>query len=95
MRFFAWSFPHTAPIVVSRILRVSESSGHEPNSKDLQNKQGTDGGVLTGSSMLKLDREIESVNVSLSVVYFFTYPFVAIPSLFMKEEEEPLFIESG
>ena len=71
MRLFTWSFPQTAPIVVSRILRVSGSSGHEPDSKNLQNKQGTDGGVPAGSPMFKLVREIESVqNVSLAGVYF-------------------------
>ena len=32
-------------VVVSGILGVSESSGHEPGSKDLQNKQGIDGGL--------------------------------------------------
>ena len=47
--------------VVSRILRVHRSSGYEPNSKNLQNKQGTDGGVPAGSSMLKLIKEIESI----------------------------------
>ena len=61
---FCLPFPHTTPIVVSGILGVSESLGHEPGSKDLQNKQGTDGGVPIGSPMLKLDREIGSVNVS-------------------------------
>ena len=56
-------FPQIAPIVVSRILRVSRSSGYEPGSKNLQNKQGTGGGVLVGSPMLKLVREIESVKM--------------------------------
>ena len=58
------------PIVVSGILGVSGSSGHEPGSKDLQNKQGIGGGVSVDSPMLKLDREIESVNVSFLVKYF-------------------------
>ena len=49
----------------------------------------------TNFPMLKLDREIESVNVSLLVVYFFTYLYVSIPSLFMKDEDDPLFMESG
>ena len=40
--------------VVSWILRVFGSSGHELDSKILQNKQGTDGGVPTCSSMLNL-----------------------------------------
>ena len=58
-------------IVVSRILKFFGSSGHEPGSKNLQNKQGTDGDVTTGSSMLKLVKEIVSVqNVSLASVYF-------------------------
>ena len=57
--------------MVSRILRVSGSSGHEPNSKNLQNKQDTDSGVPVGSPMLKLVREIESVqNLSLASIYF-------------------------
>ena len=43
-------------IVVHRILKVSESFGHGPDSKNLQNKQGTGGGVPTGSPMLKLER---------------------------------------
>ena len=58
IRFFAWSFPQTAPIVVFGILRVIESSGNQPSSKDLQNKDGTGGGVLAASLMLMLDREI-------------------------------------
>ena len=71
MRLFTWSFPQTAPIVVSSILRVSRSSRHEPNNKNLQNKQGTGSGVPAGSLMLKLVKEIESVqNVSLVGVYF-------------------------
>ena len=61
-------------LVVSRILRISRSSGHEPNSKNLQNKQGTSGGVPAGSPMLKLVGEIESVkNVSLGGIYFHTH----------------------
>ena len=44
--------------------------------------------------MAKLDREIERANVSLAVVYFSHTFFVAIPSLFMKEEDYPLFMES-
>ena len=71
MRLFTWSFPQTAPIVVSQILRISGSSGHEPGSKSLQNKQGTGGGVLADTPMLKLVGEIESVkNVSFAGVYF-------------------------
>ena len=56
--------------MVSQILRVSGSSGHQPGSKDLQTKRGTGGGVPTGSQMLELDREIERANVSLEVVDF-------------------------
>ena len=57
--------------VVSRILRISRSSGHELDSKNMQNKQGIGGGVLVDSLMLKLVREIKSVkNVSLAGVYF-------------------------
>ena len=60
-----------APIVLSRILRVSGSSGHKPGNNNLQNKQGTDDGVSIDSPMLKLVREIESIkNVSLVNVYF-------------------------
>ena len=79
MRLFSWSFPQTAPIVVSGILGVSRSSGHEPGSKDMQNKQSTGGGVPTDSLMFKLDKEIESVNVYFLVVYFsppFLLPFL-------------------
>ena len=96
MRLFTWSFPHTKPIVVSRILRVSGSSGHEPDSKSLQNKQGTGGGVLTGSPMLKLVLEIESVlKISLAGVHFLCTFFLSIASLFMKKDDDPLFMESG
>ena len=56
--------------VVYGILEVFGSLGHKPGSKDLQNKQGTGGGVPVGSPMLKLNKEIESVNVCFSVVYF-------------------------
>ena len=77
-------FPHTAPIVVSRILTVSRSSGHEPGSENLQNKQGTGGGVPVGSLMLKLVREIESVKMSVLQAFFFFFfanLFVSITSL--------------
>ena len=71
MRIFTWSFPQTVPIVVSRILRVSGSSEYELGIKNLQNKQGTGGGVPAGSSMLKLVKEIEGIkNVSLVSLYF-------------------------
>ena len=57
--------------VVSRILKISRSSGHELDSKNLQNKQSIGSGVLVDSLMLKLVREIKSVkNVSLAGVYF-------------------------
>ena len=96
MRLFTWSFPQTAPIVVSRILRVHRSSGHEPGSKNLQNKQGTDDGVLVGSLMLKLVKEIESVlTVSLVGVQFSHTFFLALPPLFMKKDDDPLFMGSG
>ena len=59
----------------------------------LQNKQGTGRGVPDASPMLKLDREIESVNTTVS--QWDILPFsVVIPPLFMKEEDDPLFIES-
>ena len=61
MQLFTLSFPQTAPIAVSWILRVNGSSGHELNSKNLQNKQGTGGGVPTGSPMLKLVKDLGSV----------------------------------
>ena len=68
---FYLSFPQTVPIVVSRILRVHGLLGHEPNSKNLQNKQGTGGGVSTDSLMLKLVKEIGSVLIVKSAgVYF-------------------------
>ena len=48
-----------------------------------------------GSPMLKLDREINNVKKSILQAYIFTYIYVVIPSLFIKEEDDPLFIESG
>ena len=38
------------PHCCSLILRVHGSSGHEPDSTSLQNKQGIDGGVPVGLS---------------------------------------------
>ena len=71
MQFFTWPFPQTAPIVISKILRVHGSSGYETGNKNLQNKQGTSGGVSVGSPILKLVKEIGSVlTVSLVGVYF-------------------------
>ena len=57
--------------VVSRILKISKSSGHELDSKNLQNKQGIGSDVLVDCLMLKLVREIKNVkNVSLAGIYF-------------------------
>ena len=85
-----------APIVVSQILKVSGSSGHEPGNKNQQNKQGIDDGVPAGSLILKLVREIESIqNVSLIGVYFHISFLLALPSLFVKKDDDPLFMESG
>ena len=82
--------------VVSQILRVSGSSGNESDSKNLQNKQGTSSGVPAGSPMLKLVKEIESIqNVSLACVYFSHTILLALPPLFMKKDGDPLFMESG
>ena len=73
--------------MVSWILRVSGSSGHEPGSKNLQNKQGIDGGVSAGSPMLKLVREIECQKCQSSrrIFFFFFLPFVSITSLIYEE----------
>ena len=91
MRLFTWSFPQTMPIVVSQILRVHGSSGHEPGSKNLQNKQGTDDGVPTSSPMLKLVKEIESVlTFSLAAVYFSPSFFLALPPFSTKKDDHPL-----
>ena len=81
--------------VVSRILRVSGSSSHEPSSENLQNKQGTSVGVQVGCLMLKLGREIESVKMSVLQAYIFTYLSLSITPLFMKKDDDPLFMESG
>ena len=83
-----------APIVASRIFRISGSSGHEPDNKHLQNKQSTDRGMLASSPMLKLVGEIKSVkNVSLAGVYFHIFFLLALPPLFMKKDDDPLFYE--
>ena len=71
--------------VVSWILRVSGSSGHEPGSENLQNKQGTGGGVQAGTPMLKLGREIESVKMLVLQTYIFTYLSLSITSLICEE----------
>ena len=81
-----------APIVVSHILRVHGSSGHEPNRKNLQNKQGTRGGVLVGSPMLKLVKEIESK--FCRCIFSHTH-FSVLPLLFMKKDLGPLSMGSG
>ena len=95
MQLFTWSFPQTTPIVVSQILRVYGSLGHEPGSQNLQNKQGTGGGVSAGSSMLKLIGEIESIKMSICRhIYFFTSLSLSIASLFMKKDDDPPFMES-
>ena len=96
MRLFTWSFPQTAPIVVSRILKVFGSSEHKPGSKNFQNKQGTGGGVSVGSPMLKLVREIESIQKCQSCRHIFSHTFLlTLPLLFMKKDDDPLFMESG
>ena len=61
--------------VISRILGAHGSSGYKPNSKNLQNKQGTGGGVLAGSSMLKLVKEMGSVFPINSTGVYFHIPF--------------------
>ena len=91
MRLFTWSFPQTAPIVVSHILRVHGSSRHEPDSKKLQNKQGTGSGVLVGSSMLKLVQEIGSVLPVNSPAYIFTHLLLSITSLLYEEGSSSTF----
>ena len=81
--------------VVSQILSLW-IGGHEPRSKNLQNKQGTDSGVSADSPMLKLVKEIVSVqNVILASVYFSHTFILALPPLFMKKDGDPLFMESG
>ena len=95
MQLFTRSVPQTASIVVSQILRVSGSSRHKPSSKILQNKQGTDGGVPVGSPMLKLERGIKSLKMSILQAYIFTYLSLSIASLFMKKDDDPRFLENG
>ena len=83
-------------IVVSQILRVHGSSGHESDSKNLQNKQGIGGGVSADSLMLKLVKEIESVlTVNLTDLYFSHTFFLALPPLLMKNDDDPLSMGSG
>ena len=91
MRLFTWSFQQTVPIVVSRILRVHGSSGHELNSKNLQNKQGTSNGVPVDSLMLKLVKEVRSVPPVNSPAYIFTHLFLSVISLFYEEGSSSTF----
>ena len=51
--------------------------------------------MLAGSLMLKLDKEMDSVKCQSCSRVFFTYLTVAIASLFMKKDDDPLFMESG
>ena len=51
--------------------------------------------MSAGSPMLKLGREIESVKMLVLQVYIFAYLFLSIASLFMKKDDDPLFMESG
>ena len=95
MQSFTLLFPKTEPIIVSRILRVHGSSGHEPSSKNLKKKQGTDGGVSISSPMLKLVKDIESNLTSVLHAYTLHTFFLALPPLFMKKDGDPLFMESG
>ena len=92
MRLFTWLFPQTVTVVVSQILKVHGSSGHEPNSKNLQNKQGISGGVPPGSPMLKLVKEIRS---EFSRRIFLHISFSVLPPLFMKKDLGPLSMGSG
>ena len=46
----------------------------------------------TSSPMIKLDRDIESVKCQSCSSVFFTYLSVAIPSLFMIEDDDPIFM---
>ena len=78
--------------VVSRILRVHRLSRHEPKSKNLQNKQGIDGGVSTSFPMPKLVKEIGS---EFSRCIFLHTSFSVLPSLFMKKDIGPLSMGSG
>ena len=61
--------------VVSRILRIHGLLRYELNSKNLQNKQGTGGGVLIDSPMLKLVKEMRSVLPVNSTGVYFPIPF--------------------
>ena len=81
---------------VSWIFRVYGSSRHEPDNKNLQNKQGTSDGVPAGSPMLKLVKKIESVlTINLTYLYFSHIIFLELLPLFMKKDDDPLFMGSG
>ena len=49
----------------------------------------------TGSLMLKLDKETKSINIRFLAVSVPPPLSVVIPSLFMEEDDGPLFMESG
>ena len=77
-------------LVVSGILRVIGSSGHQPSSKDLQSKEPT---VVCRPPLRCLshtEKSGEKVRQFISRV--FESLLVAIPFLFIKEKEDPLFI---
>ena len=80
-------------LVVSRILIVTRSSGHQPSRKDLQNKQGT-GGSVSAASLILSQTEKSGEKVCQFINRVLENLPVAIPSLFMKEEDDPLFMES-
>ena len=48
----------------------------------------------TGSRMLMLDRERGNTKMLVLQAYILTYLSIAIASLFMKEDCDPLFMES-
>ena len=77
----------------SQSLRIIR---HQPSDEDLQNIQGTSGGVSAASPILKSYREIWRVKyVYFSVRYPPPSSKVAIPSLFMKDEDDLIFMKSG
>ena len=57
----------------SQSLRIVEALTQH---KKLQNKQGTGGSVTAGSPMLKLDREIESIRISVLQAYISSHTFL-------------------
>ena len=48
-----------------------------------------------GSPIVTLGREIESIKMSVLQACIFSYLFLSIASLFMKKDDDPLFMESG